>query len=131
MAACLGLGTRWHGAQIAAFVATIAGTLQLVFNFGERARFHEFLQRRYYELLEQIAKKQVPEEGDITNWLADSYRIYAEEPPPYRALDAMAYNAAARATGRTSCRKLNLWQRLCRHCIRFDNSEFPPVPSQQ
>ena len=32
----------------------IFATLQLVFDFGSKARLHEFLQRRYYDLLSEM-----------------------------------------------------------------------------
>jgi hypothetical protein len=77
-----------------AFVAAMAGLLQLVFDFGGAARTHEFLQRRFYELSAEITEKKEPTDDDLARWEATLNHLYAEEPPPMRAVDAIAYNAA-------------------------------------
>src|SRR5215203_3370112 len=78
-------------------LTALAGTLQLVFDFSGRARTHEFLQRRYYELIAAISEPRGEEQ--IPRWEAELNRLYSEEPPPMRALDAIAYNAACDSLG--------------------------------
>jgi hypothetical protein len=111
-----------------AFVAAIAGLLQLVFDFGGKARTHEFLQRRFYELTADVmSAKSDPER--VAQWDATLNRLYAEEPPPMRALDATAYNAAAESMGSDPSKRIEVkwWQSLLRHFYPFNNSPFPYV----
>lgn len=93
---------------ISAAVATLAGLLQLVFDFGGRARTHEFLQRRFYELIAEISETKNPKEDDLLRWEAALNRLYSEEPPPMRALDAIAYNAAVDALDRDKKGRIRL-----------------------
>jgi hypothetical protein len=70
-------------------------TAQLTFDFGYKARTHEFLQRKYNEMLADIELEAVL---DPAKWRAKLYTIASDEPMPMRALDALAYNAAVDAT---------------------------------
>jgi hypothetical protein len=70
-------------------------TAQLTFDFGYKARTHEFLQRKYNEMLADIELEKTP---DPAKWRAKQYTIASDEPMPMRALDALAYNAAVDAT---------------------------------
>jgi hypothetical protein len=83
---------------MAALAATI-GAIQLVFDFNGRARLHEKLQVKYYDLIATIDGVPNPAETDIAKWQASLWQIYADEPPPMRALDAIAYNAACADLG--------------------------------
>jgi hypothetical protein len=85
--------------RIPAAGAAAIGALQLVFDFHGRARTHELLQRKYYDLLADIDLVLAPEGEQLTRWQAALNRIYADEPPPMRALDAIAFNAACRNLG--------------------------------
>jgi hypothetical protein len=80
-----------------AAIASSIGALQLVFDFNGRARINELLQRKYYELLAQIDAVTNPSKEQISEWQAALNRIYVDEPPPMRALDAIAYNTGCRA----------------------------------
>lgn len=116
-----GIDARWL-----AFVAAIAGTIQLVAGFGVLARNHEFLQRQYYELIADITRTVTPTAEQEAEWEARLNRIYAEEPPPMRALDAIAFNAACESLGLSDYRlKVTWWQSLLRHVWMFNSSEFP------
>ncbi len=66
---------------------------------------HDNLQRRYYELVAQIVDN--PNEECAAKWEAQLIRIYADEPAPMRALDAIARNAAVEALGYP--KKRGLW----------------------
>jgi hypothetical protein len=72
----------------------VVATAQLVFDFGSLARDHEFLQRRYYELLSEMESGNPDDSGDRKKWSAKLVAIAAEEPMTMRALDAVAYNKA-------------------------------------
>ena len=53
--------------------------------------------------------------------------IYGEEPPPMRALDAIAYNAACDTLGKSNSRvKISWLQSLLRHLYPFNGTEFVP-----
>lgn len=110
------------------FIATLAGSLQLVFDLGVKARDHEFLQRRYYELLAEVTERIGPEPSDVAKWKAQLQRLAAEEPPPMRALDAIAYNAACDSLGKDHGRvRVTFWQSLWRHLYPFNGTSFPYV----
>ncbi len=84
------LGERWLE-----FGVILFATLQLTFDFGYKARTHEFLQRKYNEMLADIELEAAP---DPAKWRSKLYTIASDEPMPMRALDALAYNAALDAT---------------------------------
>lgn len=84
----------WFGAS----VATI-GALQLVFDFGGRARDHQSLQKEYYHLLADIEDRLDPTDEQVAVWNGRMTRILAEEPPTFRAIDAKAYNDALDSLG--------------------------------
>jgi hypothetical protein len=112
--------------QFYAFIAAIAGALQLVFDFGGRAQAHAYLQRRYHELSAKMVEVPDPTPEQSASWDAELRRIYSEEPPPMRALDAIAYNAACESLGKHSGRVRVTWyQSLFRHFYPFNQSDFP------
>jgi hypothetical protein len=112
--------------QWLAFVAAMAGTTQLVADFGVVARNHEFLQRQFYELIAEIAAVAEPNASQVAAWEAKLNRIYGEEPPPMRALDAIAYNAACESLGRQDSRvRVTWWQSALRHVLMFTAASFP------
>jgi hypothetical protein len=113
---------KWLAAA-AAFVAT----LQLVGDFAVSARVHAYLQRRCYELLAELEGITSPDESSIAAIRAKLTILYGEEPPPMRALDAVAYNAACDSIGKSSERvKISFWQSLLRHIYPFNGTEFVP-----
>ena len=123
------LGTKFGlgSAQIYAAVAALAGALQLVFDFGIKARTHEFLQRQYYELLARISETRNPNENEVAKWEADLQRLYSEEPPPMRALDAIAYNAARESLDPSKGKRIQVkwYHSLLSQFYPFNQSEFP------
>ena len=120
------LEPRWWAA-----LAAVAGALQLVFDFNGRARLHELLQRRYFDLIAEIDAKTNPTEEDFQKWQAALNRIYADEPPPMRALDAIAYNAACKSIGYGPeyFRRVNFWHVLLSQIYPFPNKNFAPSSS--
>ncbi|NEV01707.1 hypothetical protein [Bradyrhizobium uaiense] len=77
------------------FGVLVFATSQLTFDFGSKARTHEFLRRKYQEMLAEIELEPTPE---VARWRSKLQTIAGEEPMPMRALDALAYNAALDAT---------------------------------
>lgn len=116
----------WLDSRVFAGVAALAGLAQLVFDFGGKARTHEFLQRRFYELVAEISECLAAEEKDCARWDASLNRLYAEEPPPMRALDAISFNAAADSLGRQKLDRVKVtsWESLLRHLWPYNEKSF-------
>jgi hypothetical protein len=109
------------------FAVLIFATAQLAFDFGYRARTHEFLQKEYNRLLAEIELDPRP---SAKRYNARLFSIAGHEPMPLRALDALAYNAAVDATigDPTEKRQHRLWvprrHRWLRHFIAFHAYEY-------
>lgn len=108
-------------------------TIQLVFDFGKRAMEHEFLQRRYYEVLAEMdVAVEAPADPEATKkkWSAKLLTIAADEPMTMRALDAIAYNQALDAmhddaeTQQQFHQHVTAWQYLLRHVCAFQRTNF-------
>ena len=99
--------------------------------FGGIARTHDFLQRRYYEILSEMEDKSEISDADRKKYSAKLLLIYSEEPMTMRALDAIAYNKAVDATiadpsSQKAYRlKVTTWQRLTRNFFSYENTSFP------
>lgn len=81
-----------------AFLVTLIGSAQLVFDFGGASRDHRDLQREYYNLLAEIEEQTEPKAEFIAEWRGRMFRITANEPPTLRAVDAKAFNDALDAS---------------------------------
>jgi hypothetical protein len=126
------LGARWHiPSAFLAALAAISATASLVGDFAVAARTHAYLQRRCYEMLSEVERlgdvtetslpKLVETRGHLTT-------LYGEEPPPMRALDAIAYNAACDSLLDGSGRlKVKWWQSALRHLYPFNGTDFEHV----
>lgn len=103
-------------------------TLQLVFDFGGRAAQHDYLQRRYYELLADVLENP---KTKVEVWEAKLTRLYADEPAPMRALDAIARNAAVDALGYPEKDRVRVewYQSLLSQIWPFNETEFPYASS--
>jgi hypothetical protein len=112
-------------------------TAQLVFDFGSKARTHEFLQKRYYEMLSEMETSDFVSEKAKSRWSAKLLTIAADEPITMRALDALAYNKAIDAwisdpQEAANCRLyVPWWQRRLRHILAFQGVQFLPNASHQ
>lgn len=106
-------------------------TLQLVFDFGGRARDHQFLQRRYYEMLSEMESEDLEDSAIKTKWSTKLLTIASDEPMPMRALDAIAYNKALSAIYgdpefvKSNRQRVNFVQRRLRHIVAFQSAPFP------
>ncbi|MEH2517185.1 hypothetical protein V1279_002758 [Bradyrhizobium sp. AZCC 1610] len=109
------------------FSVLVFATLQLTFDFGYKARTHEFLQRKYNEMLAEFELEAKP---SPSKWRAKLYTIASDEPMPMRALDALAYNAAVDATiSDPSAKQLHRLRvpylhRLLRHFLAREGYEY-------
>jgi hypothetical protein len=105
--------------------AAVIGAMQLVFDFNGRARLHENLQRRYFEIIAKIEKILTPTEQEVADLKSEMNLLYADEPPPMRALDAIAYNKACDSLGCPEGRRaINPWQWALQHFYSFPDTEF-------
>ena len=113
------------------FFVVVFATLQLVFDFGSRARAHEYLQKRYFEFLAEMDDANLGDATILARWSAKLLIISGEEPMPMRALDALAYNKALSAIYdnddviRNHRIRVSWWQRRLRHFFAFHSAEFP------
>lgn len=105
-------------------------TVQLVSDLGPLARNHEFLQRRYYELLAEIETKSSASADDKRKWSARLLAIAGEEPIAMRDLDAVAYNSALDALyddpkiQKIFRQHVKWWQYFLRHWYAFPGTNF-------
>lgn len=82
-----GIEQMWFGIATA-----VTGAMQLVFDFGGRAREHQSLQKDYYRILAQIELVEEPTPEQCRKWSSAMIELSADEPPTLRAIDAKAYN---------------------------------------
>lgn len=106
-------------------------TIQLVFDFGSRARDHDYLQRRYYEMLGEMERDLDDSAETLRARSAELLTIAADEPMPMRALDALAYNKALSAVVSDPeavvkfRQRVTWWQKRCKHFFAFHSAAFP------
>jgi hypothetical protein len=110
-------------------LATAAGTIDLVFSFGEKGSQHARLQELSYEVLASIDSEADDKSGACRQGRAALARIYAAEPKTMRIVDALAYNDTKEGLEKEASGDLivlRLRHRLLRHVIAFDG-----VPMKQ
>ena len=106
-------------------LVTVA-SLHLVGEFGGKAKDHEFLSRRYFDLLAET------DEDKVTEALV---QLSSEEAPTMRAALAAAYNRALDSVayedggGVNGRRRIAAWRWALRHFISFNGAEFPLTPN--
>ena len=108
-----------------AAVTLVTGSIQLVYDFSGQARLHEFLQRRFYEILAKIESNTSISEADIHRIRGEITVIYADEPPTLRALDAVAYNAASDSLGGDYRVRVSWLQSITRQYLAWGQASFP------
>lgn len=119
-------GMRKELAALISVVPTLAGALDLVFAFSDRANHHHTLYARYCELLGEIEAKYDASHEDLSGWRVRLHILYADEPPPFRALDAWCHNAVCLAEGSAASGKLDIpWYHLVlKNVFPFSGSEY-------
>lgn len=106
----------------------IVAAMQFAFDWSGRARTHEFLQRRNYEVLAQIEAKPELAKRQSSEFQSQISLLSAEEPPTYRALDAMAYNEALDSIYGSGGADFRLvvpwWQVPLMHLLHFNGTNY-------
>jgi hypothetical protein len=111
--------------EIFAIVSATFAAANIAFGFSNRARDHDFLRRKYYDLLAKLIESR--EDPDIAERIhCEMLRVSATEPPPLRALDAIAYNAALEGLGREHAKRIPIrwWESFLRHLYPFNSTDF-------
>lgn len=100
--------------------------LDLVFDLKGRSEQHLRLKQEYYGILAGMELIAKPNQKRVRRWRAKLIRLTADEPRTYRALDAVAYNAAVDALGRDQKDRLciPMLVGLCCHFYDFKNYRF-------
>lgn len=116
-------------AGIGLVLAAIGG-LQLVAGFGERAQEHEWLRRRFCEVLARVTEVKTSGGGDRDDLVGLAKRlaaIWSEEPPTMHVVEAIAHNAAERALRRDVLEddliEIGPWQRFTRNVSSWESFE--------
>lgn len=104
-------------AKWAAAGTALIGSIQLVFDFPGLARTHIALRR----LATEICADAVMPDADIAALNYRLIRLSAEEPPTFHAVEALAYNHAQNALGRSAKTLLQVrwWDQLWKNFWRF------------
>lgn len=123
------LGARYGiDAGVLAAITAALGAANLAFDPAGRARLHEALQRKAYDLCGEIDGTVSPTEVDSARWREKLHKIFADEPPPKRALDAIVYNATLSGRRENPDEDLvviTLFQRAMKQVLPFANAKFP------
>jgi hypothetical protein len=107
-----------------ALVAAAFSAGDLVLGFGRAAFEHAILQRRYYDVLADLEETDDP--AAVRRARAAMTRLYGEERPVMRAVDAIAYNAAQTSRYGDRGKRLKVaWHHgLLRHVWPYSGSSF-------
>lgn len=116
---------------VAALFTAVAGALDLVFDFNGKACEHTYLTRRSYEILATLADDD--SEAAFRRAQAEMIRLYADERPQLRALNAVAHNTAADSLYGDEKSRLvvDWWQSLWRHVYPFNGTTFRERPARK
>ena len=99
----------------------------LVFGFGESARQHTDLYRRFNAVQEKIARHREDSSARLAEWEAEVVEIRRDEPPVLWAVYATCWNQVIerRQADRSHLRKIEWYQRLLRNFLQFRPIDFP------
>lgn len=121
------LGSVPFGRVGAGLAIAIVGSLQLVLDFAGRASTHAVLQKQFYSVLADMQETIDPGPEALVRFEAALIRIYADEPPVLRALDAKAYNDAIDALGAYATGErlvIPWWHRLLGSVFSFEGHNY-------
>lgn len=106
----------------AGLLAVLVASIQLVFDFGGKARLHAFLRARANELL--IRSRD--EIHSVPLLQAKLDRLYADEPPSMHAVNAVASNLALAALGMSDQDyfRIGKFHRFFRNAFAFNSVQF-------
>lgn len=111
-------------------LTAVLAAIEVVFNITDRARDHELLARRFYQIASTITPEYVNSE-QVGCWRRAILGVYVDEPAVYHALNAECYNAAAQALGKRERQRIKRRHYLLRHWWRFSAEDFPKIPEPQ
>lgn len=116
-----------YDAQIAGFLVAVVGALDLVFAPSVKAREHDFLRRRFSDLMSQIVTCAQPTQETLNKWKTERLAIESDEPPIYWAVEASCYNETSEAYGKhqEAHVKLRWYHLLLMNVWRFEEGHFP------
>ena len=109
-------------------IPATVGAISVVWNLTDKARDHEILARRFYQIAKSInVEKATPEQTEY--WRIEILSASQEEPAVFYALHAECYNAATRALGYGDdwLRNIPRWRYYLRNWVRFSAADFPPM----
>ena len=104
----------------------VFGAISVVFSLTDRARDHEMLARKFYQIAVTIDPEHATAER-VQRWRISILGVYEDEPAVYHALNAECYNAAAQALGKKERQQVREWQHWLRHWCRFSAKDFPKI----
>lgn len=98
----------------------------LAFDFAGRARKHEDRRRTYHDFAAKLLLCEA-DEAKCLSLRAAMIQAAADDPPIYKAADALAYNEAIKSLGRdpNEAFVLSYWQSLTRHVFSYTGTDFP------
>jgi hypothetical protein len=109
--------------KIFAAIAALFSAFDLVVGFGHRANEHRDLKRKFCVLEREVISASTPE--SIQDAQIKRSEIEAEEPPIFRALDAMCYNEMIIAQGHSTTsehfHKVTRFKRLTANWLRWSD----------
>lgn len=114
---------------IIALIPTIAGTVDLVFDFSAKAAQHARLQEKSYEIIAEIEQSTDDAAAVCRRGWAAMTRIWALEPKTMRIVQALAYNDTKEGTQKGVQDDLLVvprWARVLKHVWPFDGMKFDP-----
>jgi hypothetical protein len=117
-------------AWIWALIPTVAGTVDLLFDFAGKSALHARLQERSYEIIEDIELAIDAPEATCRRGWASMARIWAQEPKTMRVVEALAYNDTKEGTlddSKDELLVISPLHRAFRHVFAFDGLPMPRV----
>jgi hypothetical protein len=128
IAEALKTGQPHSFAWVWAMIPTVAGTVDLLFDFAGKAALHARLQERSYEIVADIELASGTPEAICKRGWASMARIWAQEPKTMRVVEALAYNDTKEGTTEDSKGELLVvsgWAKFWRHVCAWDGLPMP------
>lgn len=120
------VGGQTGVAKLATFVLATAAALDVAFGFSEKARHHDYLYRRWADLVVEMIRHGPPIPEVLRGWLAERTLIEKEEPTPLDALNVVCHNIEAEVQryGDESIYHVRWYQHLFRHFTTLPPNQF-------
>lgn len=109
-----------------ALFTALVGAVDVVWGLTHKARDHEVLFRRFFDLAKRIRPHEADAES-FSEWRSNIMEIFADEPATYYALNAECHNAVVQSVGapREQMQKIGFWPRRLRNLVRYTAVRFP------